>query len=351
MSRKISRSFINGRTGAGTAGQGLKVEWDSTNDGELHWLDVSESSLEAVVDGDRGVFSGGYAAYPIEYVDTIDYITISTTGDATDFGNLGRVMSEVASCSNATRGLSAGGYDTGAGAYSNIIEYITILTTGNATDFGDLTQARGLMGGALSNYTGDRGVFLGGRLPGHSYQNTMDYVTISSTGNATDFGDMLYGAYMNGSTSNSTNERGITGGGQTPGSTDTINYITISTTSNATDFGNLISAAKAPSATSNALSDRALWMGAESSSVIQYVTISSTGNATNFGDISYSGSGASCSNGSDDRAVMAGGHNGSAYVNNIEYVTISTTSNSTDFGDLSGDARNSQGGTADAGGN
>ena len=43
MSRKISHSLINGRTGAGTAGQGIKVEWADTNDGELHWMDVDES--------------------------------------------------------------------------------------------------------------------------------------------------------------------------------------------------------------------------------------------------------------------------------------------------------------------
>ena len=87
MTRKISRSFINGRTGAGTAGQGLKVEWDSTEDGELHWMDVDESSLEAGPTwyGGRGVFGGGKA---VPYVNTIDYVTIQTTGNATDFGNL-----------------------------------------------------------------------------------------------------------------------------------------------------------------------------------------------------------------------------------------------------------------------
>ena len=81
MSRKISRSFINGRTGAGTAGQGLKVEWDSTNDGELHWKDVDESSLEVtpVWYGDRGIFSGGHSggspcASNSSY---IDYVSIN----------------------------------------------------------------------------------------------------------------------------------------------------------------------------------------------------------------------------------------------------------------------------------
>jgi len=39
------------------------------------------------------------------------------------------------------RGVFGGGFATG-GIYSNIIDYITISSTGNTTDFGDLTLAR-----------------------------------------------------------------------------------------------------------------------------------------------------------------------------------------------------------------
>jgi len=52
----------------------------------------------------------------------------------------------LASCSNGTRGLFGGG----AGP-SNVIDYVTIQTTGNATDFGDLTVARG----ELASCSGD----------------------------------------------------------------------------------------------------------------------------------------------------------------------------------------------------
>ncbi len=41
----------------------------------------------------------------------------------------------------------------------NIIEYVTIASPGNATDFGDLTQLRSYVGG-VSN--GTRGCFGGG---------------------------------------------------------------------------------------------------------------------------------------------------------------------------------------------
>jgi hypothetical protein len=83
-----------------------------------------------------------------------------------------------------------------AGNTVNTIEYVTIASTGNATDFGDLTVARNAFKAVSS---GTRAVFGSGYDSG----KPMDYVTIASTGNATDFGDNLYRAYFGGSASNS----------------------------------------------------------------------------------------------------------------------------------------------------
>jgi hypothetical protein len=69
-------------------------------------------------------------------VNVIQYVTIASTGNATDFGDLIAGISGFAACSNATRGVFGG--STG----SNVIQYVTIATTGNAIDFGDLTAAR-----------------------------------------------------------------------------------------------------------------------------------------------------------------------------------------------------------------
>ena len=69
---------------------------------------------------------------------------------------------------------------------SEDIEYITIASTGNATDFGDLTVARNWIAG---NSSPTRGLFAGGRSP--TNYNTIDYVTIASTGDASDFGDLI----------------------------------------------------------------------------------------------------------------------------------------------------------------
>ena len=70
--------------------------------------------------------------------------------------------------------------------------------------------------------------------------STMDYVTLASTGNATNFGDSTWtGAYKSGASSPT---RGTWSGGRTPGNrTNIIDYATIATQGNAIDFGDLVS--------------------------------------------------------------------------------------------------------------
>ena len=75
------------------------------------------------------------------------------------------------------RGVFAGGY---TGSASNVIQYISIASTGNATDFGDLSAAKSLNSTMASS---TRGVI------GLDGTNTLEYITIATTGNTTDFGD------------------------------------------------------------------------------------------------------------------------------------------------------------------
>ena len=67
----------------------------------------------------------------------------------------------------------------------NTIQFVTIATTGDSVNFGDLTSARSNLGGASSP---TRGLFLGGAAP--NAVNVIDFVEIATLGNATDFGDM-----------------------------------------------------------------------------------------------------------------------------------------------------------------
>ena len=87
-----------------------------------------------------------------------------------------------AGLSNTTRGIHAGGSGS-----LNTIAYITIATTGDAFDFGDLDSGAGWLGAAAS---GIRGIFAGGYSSPVGL-NKIDYVTIQSTGNAQDFGDLI----------------------------------------------------------------------------------------------------------------------------------------------------------------
>ena len=138
----------------------------------------------------------------------------------------------LAGCASPTRALFVGG---GGGAVRfNVIDYVTIATTGNATDFGDLTENAAYLAAAASATRGLRfGGFNGPAL------STIDYVTIASTGNAIDFGDLAIARLRNTATSSSI--RAVNSGGKDNGGTkrDEIDSVEIATLGNATLFGDL----------------------------------------------------------------------------------------------------------------
>ena len=75
-----------------------------------------------------------------------------------------------------TRGLFAGSNPSPDGT-GNVIEFINVNTTGDTTDFGDRTAGGRRQIAAMSDRT--RAVFAGSY---HPMGNTMDFVTIASTG-------------------------------------------------------------------------------------------------------------------------------------------------------------------------
>ena len=185
-------------------------------------------------DSVRGISGGGYVA-PVQ-VATLEFVTIASTGDGTNYGDLTQARAGSGACASHTRGLFAGGYDGTAPNY-NIIDFITIATLGDAIDFGDLTDDPN-HGVGCSNST--RGLFAGGQNP--SNINTIVYVTIATVGNAIDFGDLAQGGnngkidYLGACASET---RGIFGGGQTPSKINTIQFVNIASTGNTKDFGDL----------------------------------------------------------------------------------------------------------------
>ena len=255
---------------------------------------------------------------------TIDYITIATTGNASDFGDLTEDRSQLAACSSSIRGVFGGG-DPGP-SVANTIDFITISSTGNAFDFGDLIEARRRLS-ALSSST--RGVFGGGQTP--TAVNTIDFITIASTGDAVDFGDLIGINRELAACSSST--RGVFGGGgDSPANVNIIQFITISSTGDTSDFGDLSQTRSLFDACSNSV--RGVFGGGQPGflNTIDYITIASTGNAQDFGDLTQARLGlAACS--SSTHGVFGGGLTPTA-VNTIDFITIASTGNAVDFGDF-----------------
>lgn len=109
-------------------------------------LTVARNGLAACTNGSRAVFAGGYSGG--EEV-TIDYFNITTYAGSFDFGDLITQRTKTSSVSNGTDGIFAGGA-IGNGPM-NSREKITIDTTSNAIDFGDLLEATAFLAG-VSGY-------------------------------------------------------------------------------------------------------------------------------------------------------------------------------------------------------
>ena len=290
--------------------------------GEQWWeIDIDHGS-------GRGLFMGGTPS-----PDTIDFITIDSTGDATDFGNLTSGRFTGGAFSSRTRAVYVGG-ELGPGAESNIIDYVTIMSAGNAVDFGDISHGTlryTLVG--VSNKV--RGIFGGGGTP--TRVNTLAYVTIASTGNSSDFGDLTQavGAAMCGQSA----VRGIRAGGAVPSDTINIDAFSMASLGNAFDFGDLTVARANSGGGSN--STRAVFMGGTQTpsnpagiDTMDYVQIASTGNAIDFGDSTQARNGGQGGAASPTRICHGGGNNPSAS-DRIDFVNPQTTGNAVDFGNLS----------------
>ena len=351
--------------------------------------------------GVRGLFAGGMAFFGggnpnNTSFNNIDFVTIASAGNATDFGDLTYSLYGMAGTTNSTRGLFAGGATYPGGTYYSHVDGVTISTTGNAVDFGDLTTAKQSGAGAGN---GHGGLNPGEQLPSVTYMpgsgrmllfggynddagaattdidmitiptlgnavdfgtmttarrlfggfsdrlratamggvgplNSMETILFSSFGNTFDFGDLTTSVHFNTGLASVT--RGINAGGITPSFSNVIDYVTIASASNATDFGDLTAAISGTSGASSSV--RGIFAAGNQASpvgetnVISYITIASTGNATDFGDTSGNTTTLGGTS-SSTRAVYAGGSD-SAVPTEIQYVTIASTGNTTDFGDL-----------------
>ena len=271
----------------------------------------------------RGLYALGFTS-GTGYLNGIDFVTIATAGNAKDFGDLTIGKGFVAAAGSKTRAVFSRAYN---GNGHNVMDFVEIATQGNATDFGDATITNWSPAGCGDS---TRGLF-GGGAPDN---NTLEFFTFPSTGNAVDFGN-LYTARDMAACSNST--RGLFGGGKPGGDVNVIHYVTIQSLGDGVNFGDLSETVFG--ATGCSSSTRGIFAGGTNSpnfagrNVIEYVTISTTGNTTDFGDLNFKFyRGASCTDAT--RAVIVQGSDDSGGANNsIDFITIATLGNGTDFGD------------------
>ena len=182
----------------------------------------------------------------------------------------------------AGRAVFAGGYTPtsgAAGSYASVMDYVNISTKGNAVNFGEMhagtyaapfgfsSSTRGLFGGGYKNSTGT------------ASNNDTAYITIASEGNTIDFGD-LNSADNWGKSAHASSTRGLAMGGYD--TTNDIDYVEIATLGNFLDFGDLFAAEFGGAGMGSPTI--ALSVGSGPNGYINQVTIASKGNAILWGE-------------------------------------------------------------------
>ena len=287
--------------------------------------------------GGRGravVHCGGYPSF----INTLNFIEITTTGNAQDFGDAISTGYGRGSFASSTRSVIGGGSGP---SYNFKIEYVTISSGGGGNEFGSTSGplARRFLNGASNN---TRGVFMGGHNPNASpamAMNIIDFVEIATTGNATDFGDLNIRRSANGCCSSPI--RGYTVGSQGSGpawvSTNTIEYVTFSTRGNGIEYGSLsVASAQSLGGCSNAT--RGLFGGGNTGSitnVIHQITLTTSGTGEDFGDLTYARTSMRGTSNSV-RGLFVGGYTSPAERTTIDYVNIASAGNAILFGDITG---------------
>ena len=296
------------------------------------WWEIDATSPEEQTGGTRGLVGSDYASPSPN--DHIDFMNLSTTGNAADFGNLSVARHGASASSSRTRGIFLGGEEP---AVSTVIDFVTIASKGDAIDFGDISY-NGHFSTSWSN--GTRLVKAGGEAPSPAYTiNSAEYITIASTGDAVDFGDLIEKRRRSMAIGSPTRML-ICGGYSSPAAKVTIDFFTFSTTGNAADFADLSEAKHSGGGSSNAVTGFV-----SDDTDYDRITIATLGNGVHIADLSSTRT-AFGSMSSKTRAVFAGGYSPSSPYperNIIDFQQFASEGDFIDFGDLTTDIRNTAG--------
>ena len=206
----------------------IASEGDGIDFGNLTTANGHNAALSSAT---RGVWAGGYAP---GFTNTMEYVEINTLGDATNFGDLTVASGYLAGgISNGVRGIFAGGTNPNAPAsVVRTADFFQISSLANAVLFGDLTAKHQRPSGASNSVTGL--VF-----SGRDDMPQITKITMASTGSAENFGQLSEGRYSGFSASNQVRALHGGGSGLSSTNTNTIEFVTISTSGSVEDFGDL----------------------------------------------------------------------------------------------------------------
>ena len=309
--QRVENQYLGGGTGSntGTGTRGMMFNAPhpafsneirfltvSTMGGDEDFGDTTAAKANCICFGGRvraASMGGQTTPSGSSWTDDVDMVTVASKGNSTDYATLTGNRKEGGGFSNSTRAFYVGG------GY-NVIQYVTISQGGNFNDFGDLSNGAEQLA-AMSSPV--RGVFsMNSYVPQYSTSNTIEFVTMMSTGNSTDFGDMVSVRFANNSGSNAT--RGIIANGYQPSPTggvvNSADFLTISTTGNATDFGDTTQARYSSFGSCCSGTRMVMPGGYVAPSVVNTMDkfeITTTGNAIDFGDLATAGGPTSTSNG------------------------------------------------------
>ena len=303
------------------------------------WMQVAVSSPNLDGGDGRGFLAGGTTSPFPTPVNTIDMITIATAGDAVNFSDLTQTVREVGgTAASKTRGIRAGGTISGsppASTHTDTIDFITMAQQSDATDFGNLTT-QSLSFGASTGGSETRGIFMfsmAASSPTRTVVDTIEFVTIASTGNSLDFGNLTAASQTHQCSSSPT--RTLKYGGFNPNRTAEIEFITTASTGNAVVFGELTRACGRAGVCGNAT--RGIYAGGEDAAAltteaekIEYATL---GNAVEFGSVVGTDREYGSAVSTPVRGVWSGG-GPNPITNTLTYQALATKGTGIDFGDM-----------------
>jgi hypothetical protein len=212
------------------ASEGNSIDFGDMNTGRYYTASASSST--------RSITMGG--ATPSNATNSIEYVQIMTLGNALDFGDMSASrFTDGNAFSNGVEAFVCGGYPGTNQHY----EIIKISSTGNSIQ-GDIAPVGSTRWPGAGCANSVRGVWAGGADQPHNFTSVISFINMSSKGNAQPFGDLSKVAGgAAGAAANST--RALIPLGQhgfSPSAYNEVNiveFITISTGGNAQDFGDL----------------------------------------------------------------------------------------------------------------